>query len=110
VPPFFEKLREQRPWAESAYKAGGDSWCLLIRDGAADNIVSIGKDKLAAMFNGVIRCLAKQGIFPKNIVKAEIASLPATPRSRLRQNRNDDYKLLQLIQPTTENSQNPTAT
>jgi len=34
---------------------------------AADNIVSIGKDKLAAMFNGVVRCLAKQGIFPKNI-------------------------------------------
>ena len=34
---------------------------------AADNIVAIGKDKLAAMLNGVVRCLAKQGVFPKNI-------------------------------------------
>ena len=33
----------------------------------ADNIVKIGSDKLAAMFNGVIRCLAKQGMFPKQI-------------------------------------------
>lgn len=33
----------------------------------ADNIVAIGPDKLAAMFNGVIRCLAKQGVFPKHI-------------------------------------------
>ena len=33
----------------------------------ADNIVKIGPDKLAAMFNGVIRCLAKQGMFPKRI-------------------------------------------
>jgi len=33
----------------------------------ADNIVKIGSDKLAAMFNGVIRCLAKQGMFPKRI-------------------------------------------
>jgi hypothetical protein len=33
----------------------------------ADNIVAVGKDKLGAMFNGVVRCLAKQGIFPKRI-------------------------------------------
>lgn len=33
----------------------------------ADNIVAIGKDKLAAMLNGVVRCLAKQGVFPKHI-------------------------------------------
>jgi len=33
----------------------------------ADNIVAVGKDKLVAMFNGVVRCLAKQGIFPKRI-------------------------------------------
>lgn len=33
----------------------------------ADNIVKIGPDKLAAMFNGVVRCLAKQGMFPKRI-------------------------------------------
>ena len=33
----------------------------------ADNIVKIGPDKLAQMFNGVIRCLAKQGVFSKKI-------------------------------------------
>lgn len=33
----------------------------------ADNIVKIGPEKLEAMFNGVIRCLAAQGIFPKQI-------------------------------------------
>lgn len=33
----------------------------------ADNIVVAGKDKLVAMFNGVVRCLAKQGMFPKRI-------------------------------------------
>src|SRR3972149_4475971 len=33
----------------------------------ADNIVTIGPDKLAAMFNGAIRCLAKQGMLPKRI-------------------------------------------
>jgi hypothetical protein len=40
----------------------------------ADNIVKIGPEKLAEMFNGAIRCLAKQGIFPKKID----ASLDAT--------------------------------
>jgi hypothetical protein len=34
---------------------------------AADNIVKIGQDKLAAMLNGTIRCLAAQGMFPKRI-------------------------------------------
>jgi hypothetical protein len=34
---------------------------------AADNIVQIGADRLAAMFNGAIRCLAAQGMFPKRI-------------------------------------------
>ena len=33
----------------------------------ADNIVKIGPDKLEAMFNGVVRCLVAQGIFPKQI-------------------------------------------
>jgi len=33
----------------------------------ADNIVAVGNDKLVAMFNGVVRCLAKQGVFPKRI-------------------------------------------
>jgi hypothetical protein len=33
----------------------------------ADNIVKLGPDKLETMFNGVIRCLAAQGIFPKQI-------------------------------------------
>ena len=33
----------------------------------ADNIVKIGPARLAEMFNGAIRCLAKQGMFPKRI-------------------------------------------
>jgi len=33
----------------------------------ADNIVKIGLDKLEKMFNGAIRCLAKQGCFSKKI-------------------------------------------
>ena len=33
----------------------------------ADNIVKLGTKKLETMFNGVIRCLAAQGIFPKHI-------------------------------------------
>lgn len=33
----------------------------------ADNIVKIGPDKLAKMFNEAIRCLAKQGCFSKKI-------------------------------------------
>jgi hypothetical protein len=33
----------------------------------ADNLVKLGIEKLEAMFNGVIRCLAAQGIFPKHI-------------------------------------------
>ena len=33
----------------------------------ADNLVTVDKEKLAAMFNGVVRCLAKQGMFPKRI-------------------------------------------
>jgi len=33
----------------------------------SDNIVVIGPEKLAAMVNGVIRCLAGQGIFAKDL-------------------------------------------
>jgi hypothetical protein len=33
----------------------------------ANNIVKLGTEQLEAMFNGVIRCLATQGIFPKHI-------------------------------------------
>ncbi len=33
----------------------------------SDNIVLLGAEKLSAMFNGAIRCLAAQGIFPKMI-------------------------------------------
>jgi hypothetical protein len=33
----------------------------------ADNIVKLGPEKLEAMFNGVVRCLAAQEIFPKQI-------------------------------------------
>lgn len=36
-------------------------------EAAADAIVEIGLEKLEAMFNGAIRCLAAQGIFPKDI-------------------------------------------
>ena len=33
----------------------------------ANNIVKLGTEQLEAMFNGVIRCLATQGFFPKHI-------------------------------------------
>ncbi len=33
----------------------------------ADNIVGVPKEKLVALLNGVIRCLAKQGMFPQHI-------------------------------------------
>jgi len=33
----------------------------------ADNIVGVPKEQLVALLNGVIRCLAKQGVFPKRI-------------------------------------------
>jgi len=46
----------------------------LSYETVADNIVKVGADKLSAMFNGAIRCLAKQGVFPKHID----ASLDAT--------------------------------
>ena len=46
----------------------------------ADNIVKVGPDKLAALFNGVIRCLAKQGMFPKKIdVSLDATDDEATP-------------------------------
>jgi hypothetical protein len=46
----------------------------LSYETVADNIVKVGAEKLAALFNGAIRCLAKQGVFPKHID----ASLDAT--------------------------------
>lgn len=46
----------------------------------ADNIVRIGPEKLALMFNGVIRCLASQEIFPKNLdVVLDATDDEATP-------------------------------
>ena len=46
----------------------------------ADNIVKIGPDKLSKMFNGVIRCLAKQGVFSKEIdVVLDATDDEATP-------------------------------
>ena len=36
-------------------------------EAVADGIVKIGAEKLAAMFNGVVRCLAAQGVFEKNL-------------------------------------------
>ena len=46
----------------------------LSYETVADNIVKVGPEKLSAMFNGAIRCLAKQRVFPKHID----ASLDAT--------------------------------
>ncbi len=39
----------------------------------ADNIVGVPKENLVALLNGVIRCLAKQGMFPKRINVADNA-------------------------------------
>jgi hypothetical protein len=39
----------------------------LSYETVADNIVKLGAEKLEMMFNGAIRCLAAQGIFPKHI-------------------------------------------
>ena len=39
----------------------------LCYETVADAIVQVGPEKLAAMFNGAIRCLAAQGVFPKRI-------------------------------------------
>lgn len=45
-----------------------------------DNIVRVGPDKLAAMFNGAIRCLAAQGFFPKRLdVSLDATDDEATP-------------------------------
>ena len=46
----------------------------LSYETVADNIVKVGPEKLSAMFNGAIRCLAKHRVFPKHID----ASLDAT--------------------------------
>ena len=47
---------------------------------AADAIVTIGKDKLAAMLNGVIRALAKRGLFAKKLdVALDATDDEATP-------------------------------
>lgn len=52
----------------------------LCYETIADAIVTVGPDKLAAMFNGAIRCLAKQGLFPKNIdVSLDGTDNEATP-------------------------------
>lgn len=46
----------------------------------ADNIVKVGPDKLAALFNGAIRCLAKAGMLPKKLdVSLDATDDEATP-------------------------------
>jgi hypothetical protein len=51
----------------------------------ADNIVTIGPDKLMAMFNGVIRCLAQQGMFAKRLdVVLDATDDEATPKYETR--------------------------
>jgi hypothetical protein len=39
----------------------------LSYETVSDNIVKLGREKLEAMFNGAIACLAAQGMFPKQI-------------------------------------------
>ena len=39
----------------------------LSYETVADNIVKLGQKKLETMFNGVVQCLAAQGVFPKQI-------------------------------------------
>jgi hypothetical protein len=47
----------------------------------ADNMVQTPKEKLVALLNGVIRCLAKQGVFPKRIEAVlDATDDEATPR------------------------------
>ena len=47
----------------------------------ADNIVKLGHEKLSAMFNGTIRCLAQQGMFPKRVdVSLDATDDEATPK------------------------------
>lgn len=47
----------------------------------AGNIVNIGPEKLAAMYNGTIRCLAAQKLFPKNLdVSIDCTDDEATPK------------------------------
>lgn len=46
----------------------------------ADNIVRVGPEKLAQMYNGAIRCLAAQGMFPKKLdVVLDATDDEATP-------------------------------
>jgi hypothetical protein len=46
----------------------------------ADNIVKVGAEKLALMFNGAIGCLARQGMFPKRLdVSLDATDDEATP-------------------------------
>ena len=50
----------------------------------ADNIVKIGPARLADMFNGAIRCLAKQGMFPKRIdAVLDVTDDEATPTYKM---------------------------
>ena len=53
----------------------------LSYETVADNIVKVGPEKLSSMFNGVIRCLAKQGMFRKEIdVSLDATDDEATPK------------------------------
>jgi len=50
-------------------------------EAVSDAIVKIGPEKLAAMMNGVIQCLAKQGVFGKNLdVVLDATDDEATPK------------------------------
>ena len=52
----------------------------LSYETVADNIVKVGPEPLAAMFNGAIRCLAKHGVFPPQIdVSLDATDDEATP-------------------------------
>jgi len=46
----------------------------------ADNLVQIPKEKLTALFNGAIRCLASRGLFPQEMdVSLDASDIEATP-------------------------------
>lgn len=52
----------------------------LSYETVADAIVTIGKDKLAALFNGAIQCLARSGLFARNLdVVLDATDDEATP-------------------------------
>lgn len=59
----------------------------------ADNLVEISIEKLEALLNGAIQCLARQGIFPKNID----AILDTTDNEATPKYKTDDGRAVPLV-------------